>query len=104
MERAVRDMTLELNSYGAEVEGSLGNKEAMEYYCNKVLNRPEVPLSDKLRVYNVLVVSMTSTYRYKESVDLLLTILNQLGCSFPSTISLSRKLAIVFGLFQTCQS
>jgi hypothetical protein len=42
---------------------------------------------------------MTTTYRHKEAFDLLLTILKQLGCSFPSTI-LSRKLAIVFGLIR----
>jgi hypothetical protein len=93
------DMALELNSYAAESEGSLGNKEALDYYCNKVLNRSEVPLSDKLRVYEVLVNSMTYAYRHKEAFDLLLAILKQLGCSFPST-SLSRKLAIVFGLIR----
>jgi predicted ATPase len=93
------DMALELISYAAESEGSLGNREAMEYYCNKVLNRSEVPLSDKLRVYEVLIENMTHTYRHKEAVDLLLTILKQLGCSFPST-SLSRNLAIVFGLIR----
>jgi predicted ATPase len=93
------NMALELNSYAAESEGSLGNKEAMEYYCNKVLNQSEVPLSDKLRVYEVLVENMANTYRHKEAVDLLLTILKQLGCSFPST-SLSRKLGIVFGLIR----
>jgi hypothetical protein len=42
---------------------------------------------------------MTITYRHKEAVDLLLTILKQMGCSFPST-SLSRNLAIVFGLIR----
>jgi hypothetical protein len=97
-------MALELNSFAAEVEESLGNKEAMEYYCNNVLNRSEVrPLSDKLRVYDVLVQSMISTYRHKEAVDLLLTILKQLGCSFPRT-SVSRKLAIVFGLIRAKHS
>ncbi len=93
------DMALELNSYAAESEGSLGNKEAMEYYCNKVLNRSEVPLSDKLRVYYVLVDNMANTYRHKEAVDTLLTILKQMGCSFPSTC-LSKNLAIVFGLIR----
>jgi predicted ATPase len=97
------DMALELNSYAAESEGSLGNREAMEYYCNKVLNRSEVPLSDKLRVYDVLVNSMTITYKHKEAVDLLLTILKQLGCSFPST-SLSRNLAVIFGLIRAKHS
>jgi predicted ATPase len=97
------DMALELNSYAAESEGSLGNKEAMEYYCNKVLNRSEVPLSDKLRVYYVLVDNMANTYRHKEAIDLLLTILKQLGCSFPRT-SLSRNLAIVFGLIRVKHS
>jgi predicted ATPase len=98
------DMALELNSYAAELEGSLGNKEAMDYYCNKVLNRSEVPLSDKLRVYDVLVDSMANTaYRHKEAVDLVLTILKQLGCSFPST-SLSRRLAILFGLIRVKHS
>jgi predicted ATPase len=93
------DMALELNSYAAESEGSLGNRLAMEYYCNKVLNRSEVPLSDKLRVYEVLVNNMIRTFRNKEAIDLLLTILKQLGCSFPST-SLSRKVAILFGLIR----
>jgi predicted ATPase len=97
------DMALELNSYAAESEGSLGNKEAMEYYCNNVLNRSEVPLSDKLRVYYVLVDNLTHTYRNKEAFDLLLTILKQFGCSFPST-SLSRNLAIVFGLIHVKHS
>ncbi len=45
------DMALELNSYAAESQGSLRNKEAVDCYCNKVLNRSEVPLSDNLRVY-----------------------------------------------------
>jgi predicted ATPase len=97
------DLALELNSCAAESEGSLGNKEAMEYYCNKVLNRSEVPLSDKLRVYYVLVDNMANTYRHKEAVDILLTILKQMGCSFPST-SLSRNLAIVFGLIRVKHS
>jgi predicted ATPase len=90
------ELTLELFSTAAESDGYLGNVESMESFCNEVLKQ-DIPLLDKLRVYNVLVSSMTNAGRNAEAIVLLLEILRQLGCTFPKSRA-SRSLATLAGL------
>jgi predicted ATPase len=86
-------LSLDLYSTAAESNGYLGNVESMESFCNEVLKQ-DIPLLDKLRVYNVLVLNIANSGRYAEAVALLLKILRQLGCKFPKS-SASRSLATV---------
>jgi predicted ATPase len=89
-------LTLDLFSSAAESNGHLGNVESMESLCDEVLKQ-DIPLLDKLRVYNVMVSHIANSGRYAEAVVLLLKILRQLGCTFPKS-STSRSLATLAGL------
>jgi predicted ATPase len=86
-------LSLDLYSTAAESNGYLGNVESMESFCNEVLKQ-DIPLLDKLRVYNVLLSNIANSGRNSEAVVLLLKILRQLGCKFPKS-SASRSLATV---------
>jgi predicted ATPase len=88
-----------LFSTAAESDGYLGNVEFMESFCSEVLKQ-DIPLPDKLRVYNVLLLTFTGTARHAEAMVLILDILRQLGCKFPK-ISASRSLATLAGLART---
>jgi predicted ATPase len=90
------ELTLDLFSTAAESYGYLGNVDSMESFCNEVLKQ-DIPLLDKLRVYNVLVSSMTNSGRHAEAAVLILEILRQLGCKFPKS-SASRSLATLASL------
>jgi predicted ATPase len=89
-------LTLDLFSTVAESDGLLGNVESMERSCNEVLKQ-DIPLLDKLRVYNVLVLNISNSGRNAEAVVLILGILRQLGCKFPNSKA-SRVLATLAGL------
>jgi predicted ATPase len=89
-------LSLDLYSTAAESNGYLGNIESMESLCSEVLKQ-DIPLLDKLRVYNVLVSNNSKSGRNAEAVVLLLKILRQLGCKFPKS-SVSRSLATVASL------
>jgi predicted ATPase len=78
-------LALELYSIAAEAEGGIGNIERIDALCNEVLTRYKShPLSDKLRVYHVLLHSIAGRQdRAHEAVSLCLDVLRQLNCVFP---------------------
>jgi predicted ATPase len=91
-----RELNLNLFSIAAESNGYLGNIESMEGFCNEVLKQ-DIPLLDKLRVYNVLVLNITNSGGTADAVVLLLDVLRQLGCKFPRSRA-SRTLATLASL------
>ena len=52
------ELALELYSTAAEAEGYMGDVKKIEEHCREVLDQSKCPLSEKLRVYNVLLDSI----------------------------------------------
>ena len=79
-------LSLELYSRGAEAEGFLGNIERMNAYCQEALAQDQIPLKDKLRVYNAQLDSMGNRgYREEDAISLCLEVLEKFGVTFPSS-------------------
>jgi predicted ATPase len=92
------ELALELYSTAAEAEGYIGDVEQIEAHCSEVLDQTRCSLSEKLRVYNVLMDSIANRDRMSEAVDLCLGVLKQSGCKFPNKsipIALSTVVGVV---------
>jgi predicted ATPase len=77
------DLTLDLYSTAAEIEGHLGMLDQMNAHCNEVLEQHCLSFFDKLRVFNVLMDSIYIREGVHEAIELCLFVLGQLGCHFP---------------------
>jgi predicted ATPase len=88
------DLSLQLHSLGAEVEGCLGRVSRMEYHCDLVMQQ-NCPLIDKVRVYHVLLDSTADRGELPEAIELCLQVLKQLGCSFPKSSFLINAMTII---------
>ena len=76
-------ITLELYSLAAEVESYLGNMESMQIYYSEILKQTDRPITDKLRVYHVKTDTLINATSYAEATDILLDVLQKIGCKFP---------------------
>lgn len=77
------DLSLKLYTIGAESEGFMGNTERMKKLCHAVLDRDQIPLSDKFGPYNTLIDSMMHNGAMEKARDLLFDLLKKLGIHFP---------------------
>ena len=77
------DTSLRLYSVGAETSGSIGQVDLLDDICQVALHRNDVPIFDKLRIYNALLDSMASNGKLVEAQTLVCDLLNQLGCRVP---------------------
>ena len=78
-------LALDLYSVGAEAEGTQGNTEVMERYSRQIVGHEKASVSDKMRVYNVMIESKANAGNTKEAINLCLDVLDQLGCKFPKS-------------------
>ena len=79
-----RVLRLDLLSSAAEAEFGAGNFERMRTYCDAVIGQQDLSLMDKRRAYNVLIESMAAQERFSDAFALTKTLLEKLGCTFPS--------------------
>ncbi|CAB9507661.1 Transcriptional regulator [Seminavis robusta] len=77
------ERTLRLYSVGAEAAGTVGKVDILNEISQIVLPRKNVPIEDKLRVYNALLDSMASNGRLVEAQHLVCELLDKLGCKVP---------------------
>ncbi|CAB9519757.1 Transcriptional regulator [Seminavis robusta] len=83
---------LALYTLASEAAGFLGHKVLMEELSETVLNRPECPLLDKVRIYTAKIDTMAnegSPESVQNAIDLIVDLLNQLGCKVPKMLTLS---------------
>lgn len=76
-------LSLDLFSSAAKAEYCTGDIEAMEEHCYKSIEQKDRPVSDKFRVYSILVPSIGNRNRPAEACDLIVQHLKELGCTFP---------------------
>ncbi|CAB9512812.1 Transcriptional regulator [Seminavis robusta] len=76
------EVTLQLYSTAAETSGYLGHLETMQENCDVVLAQKGCHLSQKLRVYNVLLDSFANRGRLPDAHLLCQDVLHNLGCEF----------------------
>ncbi|KAL3912690.1 MAG: hypothetical protein SGILL_006785, partial [Bacillariaceae sp.] len=77
------ELSLKLYTMGAEAEGFIGNTKRMEKLCHAVLDRDQIPMSDKYGAYNTLIDSMMNNAAMEEARKLLLELLKKHGIRFP---------------------
>lgn len=78
------EISLALFCSAAEAAYGKGDMAQMEEYCNAVIERKEIPVTDKLRVYNVLIPSIGSRNLVRQAFDKSESVLRELGCTFPA--------------------
>lgn len=76
------ELSLELYSSAAEALYALGGASPMEFYCNEVI-RQDRPLLDKMRAYHVLIDALGNKLLLTKTIDMIVSVLSQLGCHFP---------------------
>ena len=91
-------LTLHLYSFAAEASEVIGDHEAMHSFCKTVLEQ-DIPVHQQVRVYTVLASQMGNSGDNAKAVELLLGVLQQLGCSFPRS-SLGLFFSTVTGLMK----
>ncbi|CAB9523549.1 Transcriptional regulator [Seminavis robusta] len=90
-------ISLELFSLAAEAELVTGEVEYMERHCNEVIAQEDRPIQDKFRAYYALIESIGGRNRLEEAIEMILSVLAQLGCTFPKR---GRKLVTIAGLIK----
>lgn len=93
------NLTRELVSLCAEVEGYLGQFESMQMHCNEVQMHAK-DLSDTFRVHNCLQDSYLDRHLNEEALQLGLDLLKELGHKFPKGKG-SMTLATLSGLVKS---
>lgn len=78
-------VALNLYCSGAEVLEIIGDHKSMKVLCDQVLAQESCPILDKVRVYNTLASQTANSGNHVQAVDLLLEVLDQLGCKFPKS-------------------
>ena len=90
-----QELSLELYSTAAEVEGCTGNAIEMQEVCHEVFKQVHVPILSKLRAYNAHLEFLTFQGQHKEAIKLSLEVLHQLGFHIPrSSLGLKRAAAV----------
>ena len=69
----------------AETEYCIADVDRMEEHCKAVLAQVNSPLEDKFRAYLVMVESPASRNNITQALELSLSILSNLGCTFPKS-------------------
>lgn len=78
-------LTLELYTVAAEAELSQGAAEEAETLSRHVINQKEGSISDKFRLYTVLMDSVANRDQVLEGLEIGLDLLSQCGCKFPKS-------------------
>ena len=83
------NLSLDLNSLGAEVEIALGNSDTMEFYYHQVVSsKYKYTMFEQIRVQKVMIDHVGQTgERTHEALQMCLDVLDSLGCKFPKSIS-----------------
>lgn len=84
---------LELHSCTAEAYYCIGDSEKMESHCKVIIEREDIPLTDKFRAYNVLIDSIGNRNMLDRAIKLCLLLLEELGCELPKKNFLFHTLA-----------
>eukprot|EP00578_Thalassiosira_sp_NH16_P023676 CAMPEP_0181082736 /NCGR_PEP_ID=MMETSP1071-20121207/3781_1 /TAXON_ID=35127 /ORGANISM="Thalassiosira sp., Strain NH16" /LENGTH=743 /DNA_ID=CAMNT_0023164343 /DNA_START=105 /DNA_END=2336 /DNA_ORIENTATION=+ len=96
-----RTTMLALCSEGANASYVSGNFDAMNLLIDEVLNRDDIPIKDKFRVYEVKILAMQGAGNYHASIELGIDVRRRLGLKTPRNRRTS-VLRILGGYARTC--
>jgi predicted ATPase len=76
---------LDLYASAAETEFCMGDFEKVQEYAKKVTHLKTCQPIDKIRMYNVLIDSLSCEHKEAIAIDVGIDFLSQLGCKFPKS-------------------
>ena len=77
------ELALEMHSSAAEAYYCIGDSEKVELHCHAVIQQDECPLTDKFRVYNVLIDSTGNRNLMERAIKICVLLLEELNCNLP---------------------
>lgn len=95
-----RELTLDIFTLACEVEYTTGNFSECKSLVDEVLGNSSLAFGEKFRPYQALILTLAAEYNGKDSIDVCLDALAQLGVNFP-TSNLGMKAAVVSSLLRT---
>lgn len=92
------ELSVDLFSSIAEANFCLGRFATMRTFCNHILEKEDMPLLDKRRIYNVMLNSICAEGRPNDARQLCTEILAQLGVHFPKVGRRLHTISSILGM------